>query len=105
MKQFKHPVYLTYIVLITLAFVFSLSTFAQKIERRGNTFVEQCDSSKTKKSEAKKINMAYIDKDGKSYDIYLSSNNKAFIKKVSKKTGKEYRKYLPEVTKQLGYGK
>lgn len=105
MKTLKNPVYLAIIIGMTLAFLFQLSTFSQNVKRIGNTFVEQCDSSKTKRSEAKKINMTYIDKDGKSYDIYLSSNNRAFIKKVSKKTGKEYRKYLPEVTKHLGYGK
>ena len=101
MKQFKHPVYLTYIVLITLAFVFSLSTFAQKIERRGNTFVEVCDSSKKQRGEVKKTEYVYTDKKGNTYPIFLSSTGKAFIIRTSKKTGKEYRQYLPEVTKQL----
>ena len=101
MKQFKHPVYLTYIVLITLAFVFSLSTFAQKIERRGNTFVEQVDSSKKVVKEPKKTEYTYTDKKGNVYPIFLSSTGKAFIIRTSKKTGKEYRQYLPEVTKQL----
>jgi hypothetical protein len=86
---------------MTLAFVLSLSTFAQDVKRVGNTFVEQVDSSKTQRGEAKKTNMTYIDKNGKSYDIYISSKGKAFIKKVSKKTGKEYRQYLPKVTEQL----
>ena len=102
MKQFRNPVYLTYIVLITLAFVFSIGTFAQnKVERKGNTFIEISDSSSMKRGEAKKTNMTYIDKNGKSYVIYISSKGKAFIKKVSKKTGKEYRQYLPKVTEQL----
>jgi len=103
MKKFINPVYITYIVLLTLAFVFSLSTWGQTIKRNGNTFIElPSDSSKvTKKSEAKKTDMIYIDSKGISYPIYLSSTGKAFIKKKSKRTGKEYRKYLPEVTKQL----
>lgn len=40
--------------------------------------------------------------------IYLNANGKAFINKVSKKSGKSYRKYLdPETSKQLckEYGK
>jgi len=35
------------------------------------------------------------------YPIYLSSTGKAFIKKVSKKTGKEYKQYIPEIGKQI----
>lgn len=102
MKQFKHPVYLTYIVLITLAFVFSLSTFAQsKVERHGKVFVEVCDSSKKQRGEVKKTEYVYTDKKGNTYPVYISSTGKAFIVKASKKTGKEYRQYLPEVTKQL----
>lgn len=40
-------------------------------------------------------------KDGKEYPIYISKQGKAFIWRVSKKTGKQYKQYLPEVTKQL----
>lgn len=101
MKKFFNPVYIAIVIGMTLAFVFSLSTMAQSIKRVGNTFVEQVDSSKKQKSEAKKTDMVYIDKKGTSYTIYLSSTGKAFIKKVSKKTGKEYRQYLPKVTEQL----
>lgn len=38
---------------------------------------------------------------GVEHPIYLSSTGKAFIKKVSKKTGKEYKQYLPEIGKQI----
>lgn len=101
MKKFKNPVYIAILLAMTLAFMFQLSTFSQNVKKVGNTFVEQVDSSKKQKSEAKKTDMVYIDKKGASYTIYISSTGKAFIKKVSKKTGKEYRQYLPEVTKQL----
>lgn len=101
MKQFENPVCIVYIALITLTFIFSVATWGQNVKRVGNTFVEQVDSSKTKKSEVKKTNMTYIDKNGKSYDIYISSKGKAFIIRTSKKTGKQYRQYLPNVTKQL----
>lgn len=33
--------------------------------------------------------------------ICLLLDGKAFIKKVSKKTGKEYKQYLPEIGKQI----
>lgn len=38
----------------------------------------------------------YTDKDGKVYTIYRSKKGSYYIKKVSKKTGKEYRQYLPK---------
>lgn len=42
-----------------------------------------------------------LDKEGHAYNVYLSSNGNAFINKVSKKSGRKYRKYLPEVTKMI----
>lgn len=72
---------------------------AQNVTREGNTFVSTKKTS-TKKEPIKTI-YTYIDSDGKTYVIYLSPTGKAYIIKTSKKTGKQYRKYLPEVTKQL----
>ncbi len=100
MKRFLHPVYITLVVCITLAFVFSLSTHAQNVVRNGNTFIQQVDSTRVKK-EPTKTKYTYVSKDGVSYPIYLSANGKAFIMRYSSKTDKMYRQYLPEVTKQL----
>ena len=72
---------------------------AQNVKRQGNTFIEQCDS--TKKSTIYETNYLYTDKDGKVYPIYLSKTYSAFIIKVSKKSGKKYRKYLPDVTNMI----
>ena len=36
----------------------------------------------------------YTDANGKTYQVYKSSNNKLFIVRISKKTGNEYRYYL-----------
>ena len=87
------------ILLVALIAVFTatISSTAQNVTRTGNTFVQQSKQ----KAEATKTQYMYIDKDGIKYPIYLSSKGKAFIIKVSKKTGKEYRQYLPEITKQL----
>jgi hypothetical protein len=38
----------------------------------------------------------YIDKDGKVYPVWISKNKKFYVKKISKKTGKEYKHYLPK---------
>ncbi len=72
---------------------------AQSVQRQGNNFT-QVSNPKTSGKEAK-TEFTYTDSKGNVYPIYLSSTGKAFIKKVSKKTGKEYKMYLPEVGKQI----
>lgn len=81
-------------------FALSLSAHSQNVVREGRTFTA-VQSDSTKSGKYVETEYTYRDKTGE-YPIYLSSNGNAFIFKVSKKTGKEYRKYLPEVTKQLG---
>lgn len=60
-----------------------------------STFVEVA-SSPLSKSSAIQTDFVWKDKDGKSYPIFLSKNGRAFVKKVSKKTGKTYNNYLSE---------
>lgn len=87
-------------VLILGFIALSMGMKAQNVIREGKTFtVVQSDS--TKSGKYTKTEYTYQDKTG-TYSIYLSSRGSAFIFKTSKRTGKEYRKYLPEVTKQLG---
>ena len=100
MKKFFNPVYLGMIMLITLAFVFSLSTNAQNVVRKGNAFIEQ-KSDSAPRGGATKTNMVFTDSKGVTDTIYVSSKGSCFVWKVSKKTGKKYRKYLPKVTEQL----
>lgn len=69
---------------------------AQNVIKEGNTFVSQ----KTKVKETK-TTYTYKDSQGKVYPVYLSSTGKAYIIKVSKKTGKEYKQYVPEIGKQI----
>jgi hypothetical protein len=76
---------------------------AQNVTRKGNVFV-QIDSSNIKKGNPILTKYIYIDKNGEKYPIYMSTSGKCFIIRKSKKTGKEYKQYLPEVTKEL-YGK
>ncbi len=73
----------------------------QNVQLIGKTFVEQ-KTDTVSRPQAKKTDYVFIDKsDGGVYPIWISSKGKCFIIKVSKKTGNEYRKYLPEVTKIL----
>lgn len=73
--------------------------YTQDIVRNGNVFMQV---SKKKQKEALKLTpYTYVASDGTKYPIYISGNGKYFIIRKSAKTGKEYRQYLPEVTKQL----
>jgi hypothetical protein len=81
---------------------FTLTVLAwNDITRQGTTFVQE--ESPSSRTSTPPVKTKYTSKasDGTEYPIYLSSKGKAFIIKVSKKTGKEYKQYLPEVTKQL----
>lgn len=70
----------------------------QNVVRKGDTFVQV--SSKKHKGDSILTKHTYVDSDGKRYPIYLSSNGKAFIYRKSK-TGKTYKMYLPQITKQI----
>ena len=87
------------IICISMMVAFSLVTNAQSVNRQGNNFTQVTN----KKSASKETKTQYTYKDSKGvvYPIYLSSTGKAFIKKISKKTGKEYKQYLPEIGKQI----
>lgn len=45
----------------------------------------------------------YITANGVKYPIYMSSTDECFIVKTSTMTGKQYKQYLPEISKQLKY--
>ena len=72
---------------------------AQSVQRQGNTFTQV--SNKKSASKETKTQFTYKDSKGVEYPVYLSSTGKAYIKKISKKTGKEYKQYIPEVGKQI----
>lgn len=85
---------------ISLFMVLSLATCSgQNVTQNGNNFTQV----KTEKAESKetKTQYTYTDSKGNVYPVYLSSKGKTFIKKVSKKTGKEYKQYLPEIGKRI----
>ena len=81
-----------------MLFSLSLGVQAQSVVREGNTFTQVSNKRESKET---KTEFTYKDSKGNVYPVYLSSTGKAFIKKVSKKTGKEYKQYLPEVGKSI----
>ena len=88
------------LLLVALVMLMGAPIFAQDVKRNGNTF-EQVQSDKVTLKNDTKTKYTYKAKDGKEYPIYLSRNGKAFIVRVSKKSGREYKQYLPQVTEQL----
>lgn len=90
------------IIAVIMLFSLNVGVQAQNVVKSGNNFT-QVSNNKGGKSSGKetKTKYTYTDSKGNVYPIYLSSTGKAFIKKVSKKTSKEYRQYLPEIGKQI----
>ena len=76
--------------------IFSCSVNAEII-RDGNNFkVEQTTNND------KLTRFTYTDSKGNTYPVYVSTTGKFFVWKTSKKTGKEYKYYLPkEVQEQM----
>lgn len=91
---------LAIVVLIAWMIALTVKAKAQSIIRKGNTFIELPDSSAKRGGYTKTKNL-FTNKNGRTDTIYLSSKGKAFVFRTSKKTGKTYRQYLPEITKML----
>ena len=87
------------LITVLLPLTLCINSNAQSTIRSGNTFTQV--SSKSGEGKETKTQYTYKDSKGNTYPVYLSSTGKAFIKKVSKKSGKEYKQYLPDVGKQI----
>ena len=87
------------VLCISMMLAFGLVSNAQSVQKQGNNFTQVTN----KKSAVKETKTQYIYTDSKGvvYPVWLSSTGKAFIKKVSKKTGKEYKQYIPEIGRQI----
>lgn len=78
---------------LLLVCAFSCNIHAQDYKQEGTTFIQT--TSKSNSSKATKTGYTW-EKDGVKYPIYLSAKGKAYIIRTSKKTGKEYKQYLPD---------
>ena len=65
------------------------------ITRKGNMFIQ--DTTSVKKNNPVPTDYTYVDEDGVPYKVYVVH----YIIKKSPKTGKTYKKYLPQVTNQI----
>lgn len=98
MIYFSKKPLLAFVLAITIAFMFSLTASAQTVVRKGDTFIQTVDSTKAEPTPTK---YTYEDRDGVKYPVFLSKNGKAFIFKVSKRSNKKYRRYIPEITEAI----
>lgn len=93
----------TFIISIVLC-LFSVCAFSQDYKRDGKVFTK----AQTEKVATPDVESGFTWEDkGVSYPIYVSKTGSCYIKKVSKKTGKEYKQYLgkeisAEICKELG---
>lgn len=68
----------------------SIPTYAELV-KEGNTFIEQ-----TSKESDKELPFTYKDSKGQEHKLYMSKKGAIYMIKVSAKTGKEYKHYLPK---------
>lgn len=100
-------------LILIVSVIASSNLFAQnatisstgEVQRSGNTFIA---SSKSTKSNVKQTQYTWKDSKGNEYPIYISTSGSCYVIKTSKKTGKEYKSYLPkevsaEICKELNY--
>lgn len=79
------------IILCILLALFSININAE-VKREGDTFkVEQ-----TSKASDTQTKYTWEDKEGNKYPIFITKKGACYILKTSKKTGKEYKYYLPK---------
>lgn len=82
-------------ILFIMLLIACVGNAENTVTRNGNTFTASSSSSSSR-STSKKTSYLYVDTDGKQYEIYITSNGRCYINKVSGKTGNTYKKYIPE---------
>ena len=91
---------------IVVAFASGSHASAQDVKREGKVFTA-VSAKDTTSTTARKSGYSYKDTDGKTYDIYVGRTGSCYINRVSRNTGKLYKKYLgaeisAQICKELG---
>ena len=81
-----------YIITLLVALLMSVASYADVV-RNGDTFKVEKTTSVTQDTQTK---YTWEDKDGNKYPIFITKRGACYVKRVSKKTGKEYKQYLPK---------
>lgn len=90
-------------ILCLLLALFNININAE-VKRVNDTFKVE----KTTKESDTKTKFTWEDKEGIKYPIYITKKGACYIIKISKKTNKVYKQYLPkeiqaQIQKELGY--
>ena len=81
-----------YIIALLVALSMSVASYAGVV-RDGNTFRVENTTSVNQDTKTK---YTWEDKEGNKYPIYITKKCACYVIKISKKTGKEYKYYLPK---------
>lgn len=81
-------------ILLTVLMLLSINIMKAQIIRDGNDF-KVVKATRELKSNTKTI-YTWTDKDGNIFPIFITNRGACYILKTSKKTGKEYKYYLPK---------
>lgn len=96
----------TFAIIIACIIMCATPSYSQdkrEVKREGNTISLVKGAKETQKPV--ETGLFYEGKGGEKYPIYKSSKGSFYILRVSKKTGKEYKYYLPkEVQEELKKG-
>lgn len=98
-RPFSDSRVLVFLLVLLIGLFAGMICCAQNVTLQGTNFT-QVVKIKTE-GEVTKTKYTYTDAKGTVYPIYLTATGKAFIYKVSKKTGKEYKYYVSEIGKQI----
>ena len=80
-----------YIITLLIALSMSIADYADVV-RDGDTFKVETTSV----NKGTKTKYTWEDKEGNKYPIYVTKKGACYVLRVSKKTGKEYKYYLPK---------
>ena len=81
-----------YIIALLVALSMSVTGYADVV-RNGDTFKVEKTTSVNQNTQTK---YTWEDKEGNKYPIYVTKKGACYVLRVSKKTGKEYKYYLPK---------
>lgn len=81
-----------YIIALLVALSMSVASYAGVV-RNGDTFSVENTTSVNQDTKTK---YTWEDKDGNIYPIYITKKCACYVIKISKKTDKEYKYYLPK---------
>lgn len=81
-----------YLTALLIALLMSVASYADVV-RDGDNFKVEKTTSANKDTKTK---YTWEDKDGNKYPVYITKKGACYIIRTSKKTGKEYKYYLPK---------